>query len=66
MQKIVFDDEIIDFLGSIVEEDLELPANWPDYDFHRKKSCLLSRIFSTCVTKAINHLELVQNTIEDR
>lgn len=57
---------VMDFLESIVEDDLELPANWPDYDFHRKKSCLLSRIFSTCVTKAINHLELVQNAIEDR
>mgnify|MGYP007021849284 CR=1 FL=1 len=48
------------------KDDFELPANWPDYDFHRKKSCLLNRIFSTCVTKAINHLELVQNAIEDR
>lgn len=48
------------------QEEFELPANWPDYDFHRKKSCLLSRIFSTCVTKAINHLELVQDAIEQK
>ena len=44
------------FLGNLDDDDdFELPANWPDLDFHRKKSCLLSRIFSTCVTKAINH-----------
>ena len=45
-------------------DDIDLPINWPEFDFHRKKSCLLSRIFSTCVTKAIHHLELVQNAIE--
>ncbi|CAF3517427.1 unnamed protein product [Rotaria socialis] len=49
---------------AIDDDDFELPDNWPEFDFHRKKSCLLSRIFSTCVTKAINHLELVQNAIE--
>ncbi|CAF0745281.1 unnamed protein product [Adineta ricciae] len=47
-------------------DDIELPANWPDYDFQRKKSCLFSRVFCTCVTKAINHLELVQNAIEQK
>ncbi|CAF2707819.1 unnamed protein product [Rotaria sp. Silwood2] len=51
-------------MGNVEDDDFELPENWPEYDFHRKKSCVLSRIFSTCVTKAINHLELVQNAIE--
>jgi hypothetical protein len=59
----------LNFLGNVAfegDDDFDLPANWPDYDFHRKKSCLLSRIFSTCITKAINHLELVQNAIEEK
>ncbi|CAF3902426.1 unnamed protein product [Adineta steineri] len=51
---------------SFDDDDFQLPANWPDYDFERKKSCLFSRVFSTCVTKAINHLELVQNAIEHK
>ncbi|UJR14680.1 hypothetical protein I4U23_001673 [Adineta vaga] len=51
---------------SFDDDDFELPANWPDYDFQRKKSCLFSRVFCTCVTKAINHLELVQNAIEQK
>ncbi|CAF3685099.1 unnamed protein product [Rotaria sp. Silwood1] len=54
----------IEQIHNVEDDDFELPANWPEYDFHRKKSCVLSRIFSTCVTKAINHLELVQNAIE--
>ncbi len=56
----------LNFLENVDDDDFELPENWPDYDFHRKKSCLLSRIFSTCITKAINHLELVQNAIEEK
>ena len=41
-----------------------LPPNWINFDFKRKKSCLLSSIYSTCVTKAINHLEALQNAID--
>jgi hypothetical protein len=41
-----------------------LPENWTSYDFNRKKSCLLTNIYSTCVTKAINHLDLLQSSME--
>ncbi len=41
-----------------------LPEDWENLDFHRKKSCILSNIYSTCVNKAINHLEILQNAID--
>jgi len=42
-----------------------LPENWIQLDFKNKKSCILSNIYSTCVTKAISHLEALQNCIEN-
>jgi hypothetical protein len=43
---------------------LNLPANWIQLPFQRKKSCLLTTSHTTCVTKAINYLEALQNCIE--
>lgn len=41
-----------------------MPDNWTNFDFKRKKSCILSNVYSTCVTKAINHLEALQDSID--
>lgn len=42
----------------------DLPDDWTTYNFERKRSCILSNIYSTCVTKAINHLESLQLSID--
>ncbi|RNA10686.1 hypothetical protein BpHYR1_038846 [Brachionus plicatilis] len=46
------------------EKTDELPDDWTSYNFERKRSCILSNIYSTCVTKAINHLESLQLSID--
>jgi len=52
------------FRSDLQDLVLNLPENWAQLDFKSKKSCILSNIYSTCVTKAISHLEALQNCIE--
>ena len=58
----VADADYLNELDPLVK--INLPDSWASLDFERKKSCILSNIYSTCVTKAINHLELIQNAID--
>ncbi|CAF0773603.1 unnamed protein product [Brachionus calyciflorus] len=47
-----------------LDEMNDVPDEWMTYDFERKRSCILSNIYSTCVTNAINHLEALQISID--
>lgn len=56
----------------IAEEDesrdkiYPLPENWPKLpQIFRRRSCELTKASSPCVNKAVSHLELLQNVIED-
>ena len=43
-----------------------LPENWPKIpQIFRRKSCELTKATSPCVKKAVSHLELIQNIIEE-
>ncbi|XP_053395665.1 coiled-coil domain-containing protein 178-like [Mercenaria mercenaria] len=43
-----------------------LPENWPKLpQIFRRRSCELTTTTSPCVNKAVSHLELLQNVIED-
>ncbi|WAR24311.1 CC178-like protein [Mya arenaria] len=43
-----------------------LPENWPKIpQIFRRRSCELTMATSPCVNKAVSHLELLQNVIED-
>ena len=43
-----------------------LPENWPKLpQIFRRRSCELTKANSPCVNKAVSHLELLQNVIED-
>lgn len=66
------------FIGSsgdgLNEEDLSetadkvypLPEDWPKIpQIFRRKSCELTKATSPCVKKAVSHLELIQNIIEE-
>lgn len=43
-----------------------LPDNWPKIpQIFRRRSCELTKASSPCINKAVSHLELLQNVIED-
>ncbi|RUS92112.1 hypothetical protein EGW08_000136 [Elysia chlorotica] len=52
------------------EEEIDkiypLPENWPKIpQIHRPRSCELSHCRTPCVKKAISHIELIQNIIDE-
>jgi hypothetical protein len=48
-----------------IDPFIDLPERFANLAFEGKKSCILTNIYSTCVTKAISHLELIQNAIDN-
>jgi hypothetical protein len=50
----------------VVDKVYPLPENWPKIpQIFRRKSCELTKATSPCVKKAVSHLELIQNIIEE-
>lgn len=51
---------------SILDKIYPLPENWPKLpQIFRRRSCELTTTTSPCVNKAVSHLELLQNVIEE-
>lgn len=64
------DEDILEDEDGIESEQQDkvypLPDNWPKLpQIFRRRSCELTTATSPCVNKAISHLELLQNVIED-
>lgn len=53
-------------LSETADKVYPLPENWPKIpQIFRRKSCELTKATSPCVKKAVSHLELIQNIIEE-
>ena len=54
------------YISPILDNLYPLPDNWPKIPaIFRRRSCELTASTAPCVNKAVSHLELLQNVIED-